>query len=177
MDTPLDIQDEFPFENIILAYLQNQQVNDVEEYIPPSESPSQKFVREFLEELIWKVEKQTAWRERYRQLESEHNQNFLFEIMDYIPEFFLDDTVVQKLTFRENLIICSIDQIPLCKQVGTLNAVGGLVLDIQWAEGKVPRNFVPDCDTFEKQLLETCKKIKECKSNITPHSLILSTYR
>lgn len=76
------------FQDQILRYLRNTHYNDVEEGGPLPHIPSSlSFIQRLIEDLFKRVGKHSAWRERYKQLRKEHNQDVLFDIMQFVEDY------------------------------------------------------------------------------------------
>lgn len=76
---------------------------------------------------------------------------------------------MNKITFPENLVISSLDNVLVSKE--SLNPVGGMSINVQWVEGKSPRNPIKDCDAFDKDLMERCRQIKEYIAKVEAESM------
>ncbi|KAJ8982229.1 hypothetical protein NQ317_013531 [Molorchus minor] len=94
-------------------------------------------IKDILNDLLLKVNKRIACKDRYDNLTEWHNQYPLFDLNDYIPGFCIDEEIFQQIAFREMLLISELNMgsdTKLCKP----KPVGGLCIDIQTVEGHLP---------------------------------------
>ncbi|KAJ8939320.1 hypothetical protein NQ314_011178 [Rhamnusium bicolor] len=117
-------------------------------------------IKGILDELLFKVNKRIACRDRYDNLKQWHHQYALFDINDFVSDYCMDDELFEKLSFRETLLISALDPDVFCKEVEP-KAVGGLCLDIQMAEGHQPEKRERPTDAqLDKEVLELLQKAK-----------------
>ncbi|XP_044763028.1 ciliogenesis-associated TTC17-interacting protein [Coccinella septempunctata] len=145
----------------VLRYLKDQEFYVPEEDVEVRDFPEmepqeviQGAAKHVLMQLLTDVDNITAFKEAYSKKKELSNQYQLFDLTQLIPNFHINDKVVDMLSFRETLMISKVDN------KGQVEPVGGLCLDVQTALGAKwdkPRK-VPD---FTKALMDACVDIKK----------------
>ncbi|KAJ8956316.1 hypothetical protein NQ318_015054 [Aromia moschata] len=125
-------------EDAILAYLKQQEGVPEDYNFLEHVYEIEDDIKYVLEDLLLKVNKRIACRDRYENLKEWHNQYPLFNLNDYIPGFCIDDDLFEKLAFRETLLISELNLTADSKECKP-KTVGGLCLNVQIAEGHLPQ--------------------------------------
>ncbi|GJQ85394.1 hypothetical protein Trydic_g10168 [Trypoxylus dichotomus] len=146
-DVPLTVNED------IIRYLKEQDLlgEEEEEFLQSITNFTEASIRQILEDLLKKFEKKQKLKDDYEERVEAHNQYFLFDLKNVIPEFQINDEMYEALTFRETLIVQRIiDGNELAPE-----PVGGLCLDIQQAKGKQPPKR--ECDDIDSRLARIWK--------------------
>ncbi|XP_045466787.1 ciliogenesis-associated TTC17-interacting protein [Harmonia axyridis] len=141
----------------VLEYLMNQEQYVPEEDHYPELEPKEvveKTAKDVLSQLLTDVDNITSFKEAYAEKKQLNNQFELFDLTKIIPNFHIDDKVMEMMAFRETLLISKVDS------KGQAEPVGGFCLDVQAANGEQWDKSRKSPD-FTTALLNACNDIKK----------------
>ncbi|KAJ8916532.1 hypothetical protein NQ315_000174 [Exocentrus adspersus] len=150
-------------EDTILSYLRDQEVYCGEAYdetVDVKSFTAEEEVKDILHDLVVKVNKRIACKDRYDNLKLWHHQYPLFNLEDFIPDFCIDEEMLRKLAFRENLFISELDSL---SEPGKAEPkpVGGLCLDIQVVDGhQLIDRDIPSDNEVDLQVFKILQRVK-----------------
>ncbi|CAG9857564.1 unnamed protein product [Phyllotreta striolata] len=148
----------------ILSYLKDHE--DAGEFAQKGETAlewdSNEQMRYIMRELLIKINKRLACKEKYENLTLWHNQYPLFDMENFIPDFNIDDDMIKMLSFRETVLISELDSDRDDSRECTPNPIGSLCLNIDGIHSVLPEGVKRTCtdQELELEVLQTLQRAK-----------------
>ncbi|CAH1118464.1 unnamed protein product [Phaedon cochleariae] len=153
------------FEEAILSYLKGQELWPEDDFeVKPPDDNAEENVEELIKELVMKVNKRIACKDRYENLKQLHNQYPLFDLNDYFSDFCMDEELMEKLSFRETLLISELDATSAgasgSRQESEPTPVGGLCLHVEVVDAYMPDQRMNNVD-MDREIFQIYKRAKQ----------------
>ncbi|KAG5873451.1 hypothetical protein JTB14_007218 [Gonioctena quinquepunctata] len=156
------------FEDTILFYLRGQEIwpEDFNIHLEAKVDNPAENIHDILDDLLLKVHKRIACKDRYENLKQWHNQYPLFDLSVFIKDFCIDEEMMQKLAFREVLLISEIDSIAYSEYT-VPQPVGALCLNVSRVDGHMSEKPLQRATGAELdyEIFKTWQRAKQASIN------------